>query len=351
MSANFLNTNRNSNRFFFATTEAGEQDLSLEYGTSGGIPNLSTMSVALSGGGGSVVVNQAPQFIASQFVAGEQALLTGTDSTYFTMSTLTSSIVGVNISSDRQGGTGTTCIESYAGNGSLGGFEFLNRGLGSQLLSTGNVLYNDYLTGINRPGAIGVLGATGTMAVNGVITTNIGGILSTNITGAIYPTSKTNIEFQAGTSSIVAVAGSTSNQALYGNTYAPLFSTALTGLNPIGKTFVSVNWANALSTGSNLVTYKVGFSTATAFTNTLSTHSVPGLAGSFTPSDLPGATTPIGATLITSAVDPDGVNADGTGTLYVLAQLPDPAAAADLLYLDKGAATEPSRYAITWHVM
>lgn len=351
MAANFLNTNRNADRFFFATTEAGEQDLGLAFGTSGGIPNLSTMSVTLSGGGGSVIVNQAPQFVASQFVAGEQALVAGTDSTYFTISTLTTSSVGVNISIDRFGGTGTTCIETYAGNGAFGGVEFLNRGLNSELLSTGNVRYNGYVSSIGRPGAIAVLQGNGLLENNMLNTSGINTYINTIDTIPVFPTNVSNEEFQAGSNTVVVIAGATSNSALFGNTYAPLFSTSLTNLNPNGKTFVSVNWANALSTGSNLVTYKVGFSTATAFTNTLSTHPVPGLAGSWTPSDLPGGTTPIGATLITAACDPDGVDAQGGGVLYVLGQLTDAGAAADQIYLDKGPVTEPTRFAITWHAM
>lgn len=351
MSANFLNTNRNATRYFFATTENGEQDLGLQYGTTGGVVNLSTMSVALSGGGGSVVVNQAPQFVASEFVIGEDALITGTNSQYFTPSTLTSSIVGVNISFDRANGTGTTCIETYKGNGSLGGVEFLNRGLNAQLLSTGNVLYDGYVAGIGRPGAIAVLGGTGTMAVSAVQTSALNAYISTNATVPVYPTNQTNIEFQAGTTTVVPVAGATSNQTLFGNTYAPLFSTPLTNLNPNGKTFLSINWANGLSTGSNMVTYKVGFSTATAYTNTLSSHIVPGIGGTWTPSGFPNSTSPIGNTLITCCVDPDGVNPDGTGTLYVLGQLQPASAPADLLYLDKGPVTEPTRYALTWHAM
>lgn len=420
MAANFLNTNRNADRFFFATTENGEQDLGLSFGTTGGVPNLSTMSVTLSGGGGGVIVNQAPQFVASEFIAGEQALIAGTDSTYFTMSSLTSSILGVNISSDRQGGTGTTCIETYAGNGSLGGFEFLNRGLGSALTSTTNVGINTYLSSINRPGATAVLGSTGTFLTaqyqgSGFTSVDVpttgGGRTCFNITDlsgatnairwamgtsvaptgsnlgsdftlysygdagsflgsplkvkrsngacaienissmntftgtssiAVFPTSKTNLEFQAGLSNTAPINGSS---------YTVLFSTPLTGLNPNGKTFLSINWANALSTGSNFVNYKVGFSTATAFTNTLMTSPVPGLGASFTPSDQPSATTPIGNTLVTAAVDPDGVNADGTGNLYVAAALVDPNSAGDLLYLDKGIVTEASRYAIAWHAM
>jgi hypothetical protein len=170
MAANFLNTNRNANRFFFATTENGEQDLSLSFGTTGGIPNLSTMSVNLSGSGGSVVVNQAPQFVASEFVVGEQALITGTDSTYFTMSTLTSSIVGVNISFDRTPGSGTACIESYRGNGSGGGFEFLGRGLNSELFSTP---LEFFFSTLGSPGALALLDISGQFVAPAVTTINL----------------------------------------------------------------------------------------------------------------------------------------------------------------------------------
>jgi len=192
MAANFLNTNRNADRFFFATTENGEQTLGLNFGTTGGVPNLSTMSVSLSGGGGVVIVNEAPQFIATEFVIGERALITGTDSTYFTMSTLTSSILGVNISTDRIPGSGIACIESYAGNGAFGGFEFLSRGLGSQLLSTSQ---NALLSTFGSPGGTAVLTASGDFvcpqlyAANAEVTTVNSysypqALLSTNFTGS-----------------------------------------------------------------------------------------------------------------------------------------------------------------------
>ena len=348
MAANFLNTNRNATRYFFATTENGEQDLGLSFGTTGGLPNLSTMSVTLSGGGGSVIVNQAPQFVASEFVIGEKALITGTDSTYFTASTLTSSIVGVNISYDREGGSGTACLEAYSGNGSTQGFEFLTRGINSALVSTVNSTYNNYVSSIGRPGATVVMGGNGTTTSAKLVTQGIVTALdlSASVTTIpIFPTNQTNIEFQAGASNVVAIAGA-SNQAL---PYMPLFSTPLSNLNPNGKTFLYANWANSLSTGSNLVNFKVGFSTATAYTNTLQTSAVPG--GSWTPGGQPSGSTPIGHTVVSAAIDPDGVNPDGTGTLYVLGQLADPLATADQLYLDKGAVTEPTRYAIAWHAM
>lgn len=348
MAANFLNTNRNATRYFFATTENGEQDLGLSFGTTGGLPNLSTMSVTLSGGGGSVIVNQAPQFVASEFVIGEKALITGTDSTYFTPSTLTSSIVGVNISYDREGGSGTACLEAYSGNGAIQGFEFLTRGINAQLVSTVNSTYNNYVSSIGRAGATVVMGGNGTTTSAKLATQSIVTALdlSASVTTIpIFPTNQTNIEFQAGASNVVAIAGA-SNQAL---PYMPLFSTPLSNLNPNGKTFLYVNWANSLSTGSNLVNFKVGFSTATAYTNTLQTSAVPG--GLWTPSDQPSGSTPIGHTVVSAAIDPDGVNPDGTGTLYVLGQLADPLATADQLYLDKGAVTEATRYAIAWHAM
>ena len=351
MSANFLNTNRNADRYFFATTENGEQDLGLAFGTTGGVVNLSTMSVTLSGGGGSVIVNEAPQFIASEFVVGEDALITGTNSQYFTMSTLTSSIVGVNISYDREGGTGMACIETYAGNGSLKGFEFLTRGLNAELLSTTSVAHNSWVSSIGRPGATAVIGGNGTAAFADLYTQSI--VTSTDISGGVvtipvFPMSATNQEFGAeGKTEIIA--GGTSNQVLYGQTWAPLFSTNLTGLNPNGQTFLSINWANALSTSTDHVNFKVGFSTATAYTNIITTSYLP--SGGWTPSGLPGANSPIGHTLVTCCIDPDGVNPDGTGTLYVQGQLANPASAADQIFIAKGEVTEASRNALVWRPM
>ena len=172
--------------------------------------------------------------------------------------------------------------------------------------------------------------------------------VSTGVSAAVFPTNKTNAEFGAeGQNEIIA--GSTSNQALYGSTWAPLFSTIISGANPNGQTFLSINWANALSTGSNHVNYKVGFSTATAYTNVVTTSYVPG--GQFTGSDLPSANTPIGHTLVTCCLDSDGVNPDGTATLYVQGQISDPAAAADQIFIAKGQTSEPTRNSLVWHAM
>ena len=423
-----LQTNINQSRYFFATSEAGEQELGLST-ISGGGPNgnISSLAVTISGpAGNAVVVSEGPSYMASEFISADQGAIFGSGSTYWTGSTITSTITGINLSSDRFPGSGTACIESYSGNGSLRGFEFLTRGVNSELVSTGQVL-DGYISSIGRPGATAVLGGTGTIltpfhvgqnfnayvppatgggqgiftindlsGANGVTpqgrwaigTTGVptGGnagsdyalfayndagvfqvspyqvrradgamrianlssmntLISTATYSQVYPINQTNQEFGAEGQNEV-IAGATSNQALYGNTFAPLFSTILTNLNPNGQTFLSINWANALSTGSNHVNYKVGFSTATAYTNVLTTSYVPG--GQFTGSDLPSANTPIGHTLVTCCLDPDGINPDGTGTLYVLGQLSDPAAAADQIFIAKGQSSEATRNALVW---
>ena len=166
----------------------------------------------------------------------------------------------------------------------------------------------------------------------------------------VFPTNKTNQEFGA-EGKVEVIAGATSNQALFGSPWAPLFSTLITGANPNGQTFLSINFANALSTGSNHVNYKVGFSTATAYTNVVTTSYVPGSGGTWTPSDLPSATSPIGHTLVTCCLDSDGVNTDGAATLYVQGQLSDPAAAADQIFCAKGETTEATRNSLVWHPM
>lgn len=422
MSALNNQTNRNGSRYFFATSENGEQTLGLQFGTAGS-PALSTMAVTISGAGGNgVIVNQAPQFVASEFVLGDEAVLGGSASTYFTPSTLTSNFVGFNLTTDRLPGSGITTIEAYGGNGTYGGFEFLNRGVNSVLLSTNSAGMNEVIkSNFGREGAAGVLNTAGTFAtgavwaaqhnsvdyptggggrlcftiedVSGINTLNrwsigttqpptgntqgsdlaiysylddgnfnqvplslkrdngamsilnISSIQTEVSTGSyfasVYPASKTNVEF--GADSNVAVIAGSSNQAF---PYMPLLSTPLTGLNPNGQTFLSINWANALSTGSNHVNFKVGFSTGTAYTNLVQTAYVPG--GQWTPSDQPSTNTPLGHTLLTGCVDPDGVNPDGSGVLYVLGQLSDPNATADQIFIAKGLVTEATRNALVW---
>jgi hypothetical protein len=117
-------------------------------------------------------------------------------------------------------------------------------------------------------------------------------------------------------------------------------------LNPNLQSLVNINFANALSSGSNHVNYKLGFSTATAYTNIIQTSYVPG--GQFSPSDLPSATTPIGHTNICAVLDPDGLSASGDGFLYVMGQLSDPGASADQLFIAKGTSSEPTRNALTY---
>lgn len=430
MAANFLNTNKNANRFFFATTESGEQDLGLAFSTTGGVINLSTMSVTLSGGGGEALVNQAPQYVASEFIAADQAVITGTGSTYFTMSTLNSTLTGLNLSWDREPGYGTACIESYGGNGSRGGFEFLCRGLDSEVVSTGSVGINQYLS------TLGYEGATAKLSPNGILTTsvvqgavinsiaqaagsggrgcfgifdvsgsgganpqerwaigtvniptggdvgsdlavfaygdggnflgnamnferatqaaaiyNISSVSTRDASGGflqVYPMNTTNAEF--GAVGKVTTIGGACNQAV---PFEVLFSTPVTNINPSGKTLLNISWEHALSTGSNLVTYKIGFSTTTAPSNAngFGSATVPGIGGTWTPSDLPGTSTPYTFFNWTGALNPYGVNPDGTANLYVLGQLADPLAPLDQIFIAKGDITNPSRTALSWRAM
>lgn len=428
MSANFNQTNINQTKYFFATQEAGEQTLFLANSNVGGITDT---YIGISGpAGNQVQINQQADLIGTTSVGGEEMVYAGTASTYKTLSSISATATGISLSTDRIPGTGIATIESYGTNGSLRGFEFLSRGVNSELLSTTSLGINEYMSSLGRPGASAVIGASGTLLTSQVQASQInsidlptggggrtcfnindlsgaGGVtaqarwaigtsalptggdigsdftiysyadsgafkdapfkirrldsatavtnissmfttISTGVSAAVFPTNKTNAEFGAeGQNEIIA--GSTSNQALYGSTWAPLFSTTIAGANPIGQTFLSINWANALSSGSNHVNYKVGFSTATAYTNVVTTSYVPG--GQFTGSDLPSANTPIGHTLVTCCLDSDGVNPDGTATLYVQGQLSDPAAAADQIFIAKGQTSEPTRNSLVWHAM
>jgi hypothetical protein len=429
MSANNLQTNRNATRYFFATAEAsGDQTLGLQYGTTGGSPNLSTMAVTISGGGGNgVIVNTAPSYQATDYMFAEQGL-GAYGSTYFTPSTLATTVTGINLTSDRVPGSGIACIESYAGNGFTGGIEFLSRGVNGIVVSSINTQFNQWVSSIGRPGATMVMGASGTVlagnefeapfftslnpqaggggrpcfgiqdlsGAGGVTpqarwaigTTGIatganagsdfalfsyddsgnfitapmtvrrsdGAMAIGNIStisaelggtskGQVFPIVADNSEFGAENSTF-PLAGSTSNQALYGLSFPVLFSTPVANLNPNLQSLVNINFANALSSGSNHVNYKLGFSTATAYTNIIQTSYVPG--GQFSPSDLPSATTPIGHTNICAVLDPDGLSASGDGFLYVMGQLSDPGASADQLFIAKGTSSEPTRNALTY---
>ena len=426
MSALNNQTNRNASRYFFATSEDGEQTLGLQYGTTGGSPNLSTMAVTISGSqGNGVVVNYAPVYGAQEFMFGDQAIgVYG--STYFTPSTLTTNLAGMNITSDRLPGSGIVSIESYRNNGPIGGFEFLSRGVGAELLSTNNVGIDTYISSIFRTGAIAVLGpngtfTTGTLQASGILSvdepTTSGGRGCFNINdmsgnaslgrwsigtsvvptgsnnegsdltvyayaddgnfisnwmrikrsdgsmevqnissvvtrgggtsiGRVFPIVPDNTEFGAD-SNIVTIAGA-SNQAA---PFVVMFSTPVANLNPSYETLLNINWANTLSTGSNHVNFKVGFSTATAYTNIIQTSFVPGSGGTWTPSDQPGPNTPIGHTNVCAVLDPDGLAANGSGFLYVMGQLSDPNAAADQIFIAKGLVTESTRNALCYRTI
>lgn len=165
-------------------------------------------------------------------------------------------------------------------------------------------------------------------------------LISTGVTGTIFPANKTNVEFGEGTK---VIAGA-SNQA---TPYVVLFSTPVSGLNPNTQSLININFTNAISTATPLlVNYKVGFSTATAYNNCLQTALVPG--GQFTPSALPSANTPIGYTNICAMVDSDGLNPDGSGFLYVAGQLSDPNGVANQIYVKKGQTSEATRNAFCW---
>lgn len=160
---------------------------------------------------------------------------------------------------------------------------------------------------------------------------------------SVFPASKTNVEFGAPTGTVPVGGAITQGQA-----YVNLFSTNLTGLNPNTQTLININFFNSLSSGTNSINYKIGFSTSTAYTNIIQTSYVPGLGATWTPSGLPGTNTPVGATNICAMLDSDGVNPDGTATLYVGGQLSNPNAPIDLLYIKKGQVTEPTRNALVW---
>lgn len=169
-----LQTNVNGSRYFFATQEAGEQELYLSTVMTG---SISTQVLGISGpAGNEVPYTVAPNFIASEFLASDQGLAVGGASTYWTASSITSSITGISMSTDRFPGTGVATIESYGANGSLGGYEFLSRGLNSALISTTSAGINNYMSSIGRPGASAVLGSSGTLLTGSVQTSGVNSI-------------------------------------------------------------------------------------------------------------------------------------------------------------------------------
>ena len=171
MSALQNQTSLNPTTFFFATKEAGEQDLYTSTITSGAFTDF---AVGITGGN-QVTINQMVDIIGTSSVGGEEMLYAGTASTYKTLSTLSATAVGTSISIDRAPGSGITTIEAYAGNGSFGGYEFLSRGVNSALVSTP---LNAYVSSIGRPGATAVLGASGTLVAGGALITPVATSLS-----------------------------------------------------------------------------------------------------------------------------------------------------------------------------
>jgi hypothetical protein len=415
MSALNNQTNRNANRYFFATAEGGEQTLGLQYGTTGGSPNLSTMAVTISGpGGNGVIVNTAPSYQATDYIFAEQGMgVYG--STYFTPSTLATSVTGINLSSDRIPGSGLACIEAYSGNGSQRGFEFVSRGVDGVVVSSINVNMNNYVSTIGKPGASATIGGNGecyatnsyvapfftslnaqptaggrpcygiqdlsgaegvtpefrwaigtsgvpvggnagsdltffsynddssfnsspliikrsdgAMAIQNI--SSIQNQVSTATFASVFPCSKDNTEFGIG--------GANNTATITGN-LTTLFSTPVSSLNPITQTLLNINFVNALSSGSGYVTYKVGFSTATAYTNVVQTAYLPG--GGWTPG---GAPSTLGATNICCILDPDGLNPGGDGFLYVAGATLD--GSTDTIYLEKGPVSEPTRHSLNY---
>lgn len=412
-----LQTNINANRYFFATQEAGEQELFLStIGGGGPNGNISSLAVGISGpAGNAVVVSEGPSYMASEFISADQGAVFGSGSSYWTGSTITSTITGVSLSTDRAPGSGIACIEAYAGNGSFGGFEFLSRGVDSALLSTTSVGINEYISSLGRPGATAVLGASGTLITGTVdaaviasvdVATTGGGRSCFNIidlsgttplqrwgmgtvtapTGgekgsdfALYAykddgsfgLSPLQVQRSDGSmaiqniSSIVAAGGGTARGQVFpavkdntefglrqGQVISPilqvLFSTPVVNLNPNYQTMLNINWANSLSSGNASVNYKIGFSTSTAYTNIVQSSYVPGAGGTWTPSDVPGTNTPIGHTNICCILDSDGLDASGSGFLYVAGQLSDPLAPDDQIWITKGPVTEATRFALAY---
>lgn len=421
MASLFNQTNINTGRYFFATQADGEQQLFTS--NTGTAPAQSTYIGITGSGGNQVLISEMPTFEATNWVSGADAVFSGTNSTYLTLSTIATAATGTSISIDRVNGSGTTSIENYGTNGSVKGIEFLSRGVNGALISSVNTNMNGYLSTLNVPGATAWLQQNGTMyAGNAYITpfftslnaqTTVGGrpcygiqdlsgtngvtpqarwaigtsliptgansgsdftIYSYNDAGnflqapltirrsdgatgifnissiknsapagtaTVFPASKTNVEFGQGA---VPIAGA-SNQA---TPFVMLFSTPVSGLNPNTQSLININWINSLSTNTAPVNFKVGFSTATAYTNCLQTSVVPGSNATWTPGGLPGSTTPVGATNICAMLDSDGLNPDGTGFLYVLGQLSDPNGAATQIYVKKGTVTESTRNAFVF---
>ena len=155
-------------RYFFATKTEGEQDLYTQVGT---VAGLSTFNVGITGAQGNLVqIDTMPQVTGTEFINGEQAVFAGVASEYLTLSTINTASAGLSMSIDRKAGSGITSLENYATNGQ-GGFEFLSRGVNSQLVSTTQSYMNNYLSSIGAEGATAFLQPTGSMNISLGVTT------------------------------------------------------------------------------------------------------------------------------------------------------------------------------------
>jgi hypothetical protein len=285
-------------------------------------------------------------YISSIGRPGATAVL-GSSGTFVTASDYASQLTSLDVPT---GGGGRTCFNIN----DLSGVQNLQRwSMGTTTVPTGSgntgsdfalYSYADNSAFITSPWQ--VKRSDGSMAIQNI--SSIGAQLGGTSKGQVFPIIKDNTEFGAPTNDVFVLAGSQSNIALYGTTFPVIFSTPVANLNPNLETLVNINWANSLSTGSNHVNFKLGFSTATAYTNIVQTSYVPGIGGTWTGSDLPSANTPIGHTNICAVLDPDGLNPPGDGFLYVMGQLSDPNGAADQLYIAKGTSSEPTRNAFTY---
>jgi hypothetical protein len=145
--------------------------------------------VTISGtGGNGVIINQGPSFQATEYIFAEEGM-GAYGSTYFTPSTLATTITGINLSSDRVPASGVACIESYGGNGALRGFEFLCRGTNSAVEATSVASYNGFVSSIGYPGASAFLnpnGILGTAQFNGVEYTSVDTAAATKACYSIF---------------------------------------------------------------------------------------------------------------------------------------------------------------------
>lgn len=185
-------------------------------------------------------------------------------------------------------------------------------------------------TGNLKPNALEIRRLDGSVNIPNIST--VTNLVSTATFASVFPCTKDNAEFGI---------GGANNTATITGALTTLFSTPVVSLNPNTQTLLNINFVNAMSSAAKYVNYKVGFSTATAYTNIVQTAYLPG--GGWTPG---GAPSTLGATNICCILDPDGLNPGGDGFLYVAAATLD--GSTDTIYLEKGPVTEPTRHALCY---